>query len=217
MVKTYLYVLGITILLVGCNEPTNYIQQDQSEGNITMSDTNITNQTKDEHDQEYFKNLSELNLSEEEFLLIAKHIIENIKNKDFKEIDPILGQKEYMMSKDFNDPDSFYHYSNIPLHHGTEVVLKYKKSDESLVSITIRPSGSQNDFILKNSNINIMEALKLKLVKKEIFSRFNQLVGYQLSDGTLNYQVLAKNTQDNGGLPKEFYSFRILLTSTSGM
>ncbi|WP_180105733.1 MULTISPECIES: hypothetical protein [unclassified Acinetobacter] len=103
-----------------------------------------------------------------------------------------------------------YHYINIPNLSQTEVYLKYKKDNNKLTYISLS-SGGPVSFILKNSDINVLNELKLKLLKKEKLSYSNQLAEYQLSDGTLKYQVVAKNTLDDTSLPKEFYSFDIYI------
>ena len=113
-----------------------------------------------------------------------------------------------MYSKDFSDPYMSYHYINIPNLPQTEVYLKYKKDNNKLTYISFSPGGPVS-FILKNSDINVLNELKLKLLKKEQFSYSNQLAEYKFSDGTLKYQVIAKNNQIDGSLPKEFYSFDI--------
>jgi len=115
-----------------------------------------------------------------------------------------------MYTKDFTYPYSFYHYVNIPSYPQLEVILKYEKDNNKLKSVSLTPGGPSN-FFLSNSNINVLNALNLKLIKKEPFSYSSQLAEYQLTDGNLNYQVVAKDDSLEGGLPKEFYSFDIYM------
>ena len=205
MVDKFILFFIMSFLVVGCSQPSDKLNGSVAEMN------NMSNDEKDAFDKQYLNDLKDIDISEKDFIYISRYIIELAKKNNFPEVDPILGKEGYMPTKDFTYPYSFYHYSNIPSYPHLEVVLKYRKLEEKLVSITIRPSGSQNDFVLKNSNMNILEALKLKLLKKEKFNYSNQLAEYQLTDGNFKYQVVAKNNGLEGDLPKEFYSFDIYI------
>lgn len=201
-----------SFFLIGCNKPTNQVETAKSNESIKKSEINKMNyEEKDAYDKEYFGNLREMAITEADFLSISRYVIEQAKLNNFKDIDLILGKKEYMITKDFNDPYSFYHYRHIPSHKELEVVLKYAKKGNKLDSIYFTPGGPI-DFTLENSSINILEALKLKILKKEKLEYSNKLVEYQLTDGTFKYLVVAKDTGSEDNLPKEFYSFEIYMS-----
>ncbi|MEN8283247.1 hypothetical protein [Acinetobacter gerneri] len=206
VIKHFLLTAGACVLMgcSGTDNPTN-----SHEPISTIPETEKIAMTKDEYDKEYFESIRDW-ISENDFLRISDYVIKKTKENNFQDNDPILGKKEIMYSKDFSDPYISYHYINIPNLPHTEVYLKYKKNNNKLSYISLSPGGPIS-FILNNSNINILEALKLKLVKKEQFSYSNELAEYQLSDGILKYQVVAKNNQANDDLPKEFYSFDIYI------
>lgn len=196
----------MSFLLVGCSHPTSELNEDATKSEMS----NMTNDEKDAFDKQYLKELIDIDISEKDFVLISRYIIELAKKNNFPEVDPILGKKEYMYTKDFTYPYSFYHYVNIPSYPQLEVILKYEKDNNKLKSISLTPGGPSN-FFLSNSNINVLNALNLKLIKKEQLTYSNQLAEYQLSDGTLKYQVVAKNNSLAGDLPKEFYNFDIYI------
>lgn len=193
--------------LMGCHEKDNPAENHQKINIIPKIEKLVM--TNDEYDKEYFGSLRDW-ISENDFLKISEYVIKKAKENNFQDIDPVLGKKEKMYSKDFSDPYMSYHYINIPNLPQTEVYLKYKKDNNKLTYISLS-SGGPVSFILKNSDINVLNELKLKLLKKEKLSYSNQLAEYQLSDGTLKYQVVAKNTLDDTSLPKEFYSFDIYI------
>lgn len=194
----------ISFLLVGCSHPTN----DLNEGTKKSEINNMTNDEKDAFDKQYLKDLIDIDIYEKDFLYISKYILELAKKNDFPEVDPILGKKEYMYTKDFSYPYSFYHYVNIPSYPQLEVILKYEKDSNTLKSISLTPGGPSN-FFLKNSNINVLNELELKLVKKELLDYSNQLAMYYLTDGSFKYEVVGSNNDYEGSLPKEFYNFDI--------
>lgn len=77
--------------------------------------------------------------------------------------------------------------------------------------ITISPDGV-SDFILKDSNINVLEHLKLRLIGKELPDYSNELAIYKAIDNKFKYQIMAdrKDVPINS-LPKKFYSFDIFV------
>ncbi len=205
MVTKHALLILCVFVLMGCHEKDNPAENDQKINTIPKTEKIVM--TNDEYDKEYFGSLRNW-ISENDFLKISEYVIKKAKENNFQDIDPVLGKKEKMYSKDFSDPYMSYHYINIPNLPQTEVYLKYKKDNNKLTYISFSPGGPVS-FILKNSDINVLNELKLKLLKKEQFSYSNQLAEYKFSDGTLKYQVIAKNNQIDGSLPKEFYSFDI--------
>jgi len=207
MLVKYLILIASTCVLIGCSEKNNAIEDHEQIS--TIPETEKTVMTKDEYDKEYFESIRDW-ISENDFLKISDYVIKKAKEDSFQDNDPILGKRGIMYSKDFSDPYISYHYINIPNLPHTEVYLKYKKDNNKLSYISLSPGGPIS-FILKNSDIYVLNELKLKLLKKEQFSYSNQLAEYRLSDGTLNYQVVAKYDSLEGDLPKEFYSFDIYI------
>jgi len=211
MVNKAILFLTISYLLFGCNGSTNQIQKDQVKEVVEVSENNMSNDEKNTYDKEYFENLENLEISEEGFLIIAKYSINCLKENIFKEKDPILGIKEYMPTKDFTDPYSFYHYSNITSFSNMEAVLRYKKSDNKISMVDISSGAGAGGFVFKNYNLDVLNKLNMKLVNKELLDYSNQLAVYHLTDGNFKYEIVGKNNEIEGSLPKEFYSFRIYL------
>jgi len=205
MVNNFFLSFMISFLLVGCSHPTN----DLNEGTTKSEMNNMTDDEKDVFDKQYLKELVDIDISEKDFVYISKYVIELAKKNDFPEVDPILGKKEYMYTKDFTYPYSFYHYINIPSYPELEVILKYEKDNNKLKSVSLTPGGP-NNYFLRNSNINILNELKLKLVKKELLDYSNQLAIYYLTDSNFKYKVVG-NKNYEGNLPKEFYNFDIYI------
>lgn len=204
MVDKFFLFFIMSFLLVGCSHPTT----DLNEGTTKSEMKNMTNDEKDAFDKQYLNDLIDIDISEKDFLFVSKYVIELAKKNNFPEVDPILGKKEYMYTKDFTYPYSFYHYANIPSYPQLEVILKYEKDSNKLKSVSLTPGGPSN-FFLRSSNINVLNELKLKLVKKEFLDYSNQLAMYYLTDGNFKYEVVGNNNDYEGNLPKKFYNFDI--------
>ena len=205
MVAKHVLFILCAFVLMGCHEKDGPVENNKKMNVIPATKESVM--TNDEYDKEYFGYIRDW-ISEKDFLKVSEYVVKKAKENNFQDIDPILGKKKIMHSKDFSDPYISYHYVSIPNLPQTEVYLKYKKDNNKLTYISFSPGGPVS-FILKNSDINVLNELKLKLLKKEQFSYSNQLAEYKFSDGTLKYQVIAKNNQIDGSLPKEFYSFDI--------
>ena len=151
-----------------------------------------------------------MKISEEGFLLIAKYLIESAKDSDFKEVDPILGKKEKMYSKDFKDPYVSYHYVQIPHNPEIEVYLKYRKDNNKLAYLSLKSSGSAGAFKLGSYDLNVLDVLNLKVVEKVLPNDSNKVFKYSLTDSNFEYEVYGADNIDNK-LPKEFYIFRVYI------
>jgi hypothetical protein len=206
MVNNFFLSFIIIFLLVGCSHPTT----DLNEGTTKPEMNNMTNDKKDAFDKQYLNDLIDIEISEKDFVYISKYIIELAKKSNFPEVDSILGKKEYMSTKDFSYPYSFYHYANIPFSPQLEVILKYEKDNNKLKSVSLTPGGAGN-FFLRDSHVNVLNELKLKLVKKEQLDYSNKLAMYYLTDGILNYEVVGNNDDFEGNLTKKIYNFDIYI------
>lgn len=210
MVNRTILFLPISLLLLACNQSTQTKHSKKSEEVSNVSKVQMTKEEKNIADEQFLKSLENYQITEEDFLFIAKYVIETAKKSDFKEIDPILGKKERMYSKDFSDPEVSYRYENIPNYPEIEVYLKYGKENNKLTYISLAYSGSAGALNLKEYKLNILDQLGLKVIKKELPDDSNQIFEYQLTDGKFKYQVYGKNNIDSAP-PKEFYIFRIYL------
>ena len=210
MVNRIISFLLIGCSLIGCNEWKNGIQKDNRYKEIRVTE-NISNEEKITYDKEYFESFENLEISEEGFLILAKYSINCLKNNDFEEKDPVLGMKEYMPTKDFTDPFSFYNYLHISSYPNIKIVVSYKKDTNKINMVDLSSIGGAGGFILKSYNLDVLNKLNMKLVNKELLDYSNQLAIYHLTDGYFKYEVIAKNNQIDGSLPKEFYSFDIYI------
>lgn len=209
MVKRNLFFALISLLLISCNNE-NKVEELNKETNAMTKEIVWTDEEKNKADKLRAEGLNKVEISEEGFLLITKYVIKTAKESEFNGIDLILGKKERMYSKDFKDPYISYHYIQIPHFPEIEVYLKYKKENSSLVSITIRRSGSAGGLSFKEYKLNTLDQLNLKVLKKSNLYYSNQIFEYQLTDGNFRYEVYGKDSVDNKP-PKEFYDFRIYL------
>lgn len=214
MVNRITFFLLMGFLLMACNKTLFEQTEDSNKESNTMYEEKVwTDKEKDIEDEIFFKSLEKVEISEEGFLAISKYVIETAKKRDFKEVDPILGKKERMYSKDFKDPYISYHYVHIPYYPSIEVYLKYRKDDNKLVMISLNRAGTAGGLSFKEYKLNTLEQLNLQVIKKELSADSNQIYKYQLSDENFRYEVYGKDNIDNQP-PKEFYDFRIL---TSGI
>ncbi|WP_410566978.1 hypothetical protein [Acinetobacter sp. H1(2024)] len=211
MVNKITLSLVISLFLLACSQPSHMNENmNSTKEEHNVSKVQMTKEEKNIADEQFLKSLENYQITEEDFLLIAKYVIETAKKSDFKEIDPILGKKERMYSKEFSDPEVSYRYENIPNYPEIEVYLKYRKENNKLTYISLAYSGSAGALNLKEYKLNILDQLGLKVIKKELPDDSNQIFEYQLTDGKFKYQVYGKDNIDNAP-PKEFYIFRIYL------
>ena len=207
MVDKFILFFIMSFLVVGCSQPSDKLNGSVAEMN------NMSNDEKDAFDKQYLNDLKDIDISEKDFIYISRYIIELAKKNNFPEVDPILGKKERMYSKDFKDPYISYHYVHIPYYPSIEVYLKYRKDDNKLVMISLNRAGTAGGLSFKEYKLNTLEQLNLQVIKKELSADSNQIYKYQLSDENFRYEVYGKDNIDNQP-PKEFYDFRIL---TSGI
>lgn len=168
MVNKITFSLVISLFLLACSQPSHMkenINSTKEEQNV--SEVQMTKEEKNIADEQFLRSLENFQISEEGFLLISKYVIETANEVDFKEIDPVLGKKEIMCSKDFNDPEVSYNYANIPNYPEIEVNLKYEKNNNKLIYISI-DYPSAGALILKEYKLNTLDQLGLKVIKKEL-------------------------------------------------
>jgi len=211
MVKNIILFLVLAFYLVACN-PATKLGDEGKDKEYTVFEEKMTEQEKEQADKDFFQSLEKVKISEEGFFFIVKYVIETAKKSDFKELDPILGKKEKMYSKDFKDPYISYHYVQIPHYPEIEVYLKYRKESNKLTYLSLKSSGSAGDFNLNKYELSILDRLNLKVVEKELPNDSNKIFRYLLTDttGKFKYEVYGKDNIDNEP-PKEFYIFRIYL------
>jgi len=209
MVNKGLIFTLINLLLISCN-PTK-VEKLNNETNEMSKIEVWSDDKKNEADKLRSEGLNKVEISEEGFLVISKYVIQLVQTfANFNEIDPILGKKERMQSKDFKDPYISYHYVQIPNYPEIEVYLKYRKKDNKLIFISLGYPGSAGGLSFSEYKLRTLDQLNLKVIKKSSLYYSNQLFEYQLTDGKLRYEVYGKDNIDNEP-PKEFYIFRIYL------
>lgn len=209
MVRNIILFLVVIFYLLACSQSAQ-LEYEVKDKEPNMFEEKMTDDEKDVADNDFFQSIEKMKISEEGFLLIAKYLIESAKESDFKEVDPILGKKEKMYSKDFKDPYVSYHYVQIPHNPEVEVYLKYRKDNNKLTYLSLKSSGSAGAFKLGSYDLNVLDVLNLKVVEKVLPDDSNKLFKYSLTDSNFEYEVYGTDNIDNKP-PKEFYIFRVYI------
>jgi hypothetical protein len=200
-------VILFSILLIGChdtNKKESRTIQEQNSEVKKMIVEEYSEVKKEEQDSNYFNGLIELNTSDIEFLELLKYIIKSYQAGIFLDDDPILGKNEIIPSKNFTYPMP-YAYNNIPKYNDLRVVLVCNKN-KSVEYLAIKSSSGASRF-MTHGNLNIIQALNLKFIKKDKPEFSNKIYIYYYTDGKFNYEIQAESSSDEEKYPIKFYSF----------
>lgn len=169
-----------------------------------MVDKQYSEAEKEKQDSTYLNSLIELNSSDVEFLALLNYVIKSYHNGVFLDNDPILGEKEFLSSKDFTNPRTPYIYFHIPKYDDIRVIVIYDEK-KNIDTASVGYVSGEN-FII-NGELNIIKALNLKFIKKEKLEFSNKIYTYYYTDGRFNYEIEAESTNDDENYPNKFYSF----------
>jgi len=200
-------VILLSILLIGCNDTNKKesmtIKEQNSEVKSMIVDE-YSEAAKEEQDNSYLNSLIKLSFSDVEFLALLKYVIKSYHNGTFLDNDPILGKNEIISSKDYTYPMP-YAYSNMPKYNDIRVVLVCNKN-KSVEYLAITRNSGASGFTTQG-NLNIIQALNLKFIKKDKPEFSNKIYTYYYTDGLFNYEIEAESSSDEEKYPIKFYSF----------